>query len=67
MNKFISEEKQALPLAGLDPAFNFVGAAVTKKTGDVAFGGRGFAAAHKQFEHVLPDNFLFLQARIFFT
>lgn len=31
VNEFISEEKQALPLAGLDPAFDFVGAAVTKK------------------------------------
>ncbi|MCH0598747.1 hypothetical protein KW891_28785, partial [Klebsiella pneumoniae] len=36
MNKLVSEQKQPLPFTRFDPAFDLVGAAVAKKTGDIA-------------------------------
>ncbi|MNV08233.1 hypothetical protein D3C71_986950 [compost metagenome] len=67
MNKFVSEQKQSLPFAGLDPAFYFVRTAVTEKTRNIAFRGRRFTAAHKQFKDVLPDDFMLFHAGIFFA
>jgi hypothetical protein len=37
VNEFVSEQKQSLPFTRFDPAFDFVGAAVTKETGNIAF------------------------------
>ncbi len=67
MNKLVSEQKQPLPFTRFDPAFDLVGAAVAKKTGNIALRSCRFAAAHKQLEHVLTNNFLFFQTGIFFT
>ena len=36
VNEFVSEQKQPLPFTRFDPAFDFVGAAVAKKTGNIA-------------------------------
>ncbi len=67
MNEFVSEQKQALSFPRLDPAFDFVGAAVTEETGDISLRGCRLAATHKQFEHVLTDHFLLFQTGILFA